>query len=152
MIYLVSKFIFSDLIVEWDHVDRENGAIYASSTKVDNLDRYNKNNLNRPTATWMSSGYDNEWLEFQFQQVVKINGIQTIVKDRDTAFKSFEIQYNDGANWTTIETGIRSPEELREINKFFSITRSNKFRLNLINSYGNNRFEIIELKLSFVKG
>ena len=68
-------------------------------------------------GTWMSSGYVNEWLEFRFQQVVKINGIQTIVQDSEKVFKSFNIQYHDGANWTAITSGIRSPEPFNLIDK-----------------------------------
>ena len=100
----------------------------------------------------MSLGYENEWLEFQFQHKVMINGIKTLVSDSERAFKSFNIQYHNGNNWTTIASGIRSSDTGYPVKKLFPIANSNKFRLNLINSYAKSSIAIQELWLSFAKG
>lgn len=139
----------------WKFVINQNGGkIKASSTynvMINNAEYLNFESSS-DVKNWKSSGIENEWLEFNFQENVKVMGIRTLIAQGSGTFRNYMFQYHSGSDWVTIFSGIRAADCCHMVQQKLPLTHNKKFRLFMIDSYDSRKMEIDQLQLLFQFG
>ena len=124
-----------------------NGTITASSIYGNNEVSYGPQNLNYEVTDWASQSPDNQWLQFSFENIVKINGIRV----KFGTFKDYDIKWSYvGHKFYTLYSGQAIDQPCCDwLDIKFRLQEFKLLKLEMKNSWRADRIYMRQIQLCF---